>query len=276
MSKIKNLKSGKSVTLESGIVVRKEDKIYVATLADGDYSFAYAPANRWWVVSTPQSDVLTYEVPLDEVVPMLVTRLEETAPVEATEQAEPVAEPSKELAIVEPAGEVELAAEVVEAEIVEDEDTEGDTPTQLDYDVDTKCGYNAQRITALATIANAAGATVDKHVQGGWNGSVTLTTLVPASQVDTLTDILQRFEAAVEPLAAAVSKRVSNQARSEGRHHSGPGCHARRGYIRGYADAVATKINPEAELEGDFGQNLKYDHDAYLEGLMAGESFQLA
>src|SRR5579859_4040631 len=267
MSKIKNLKSGKSVTVD-GLEITKGDKCYEARLGtDLVATFAYATPSKQWVALMANGDVLELPQTTIDQVPGKIA---------GPEQAEPAAEPSKELAIIEPAGEVELAAEVVEAEIVEDEDAEGDTPTQLDYDVDTKGGHSPHRLTALATIANAAGATVDKHVQGGWNGSVTLTTLVPASQVDTLTDILQRFEAAVEPLAAAVSKRVSNQARSEGRHHSGPGCHARRGYIRGYADAVATKINPEAELEGDFGQNLKYDHDAYLEGLMAGESFQLA
>lgn len=115
------------------------------------------------------------------------------------------------------------------------------------YAVNVQGGHALHRVAAFFSVVRAMGAdgfyTHDKVKGAGYkNDTVTLYVVAQTSVVESLKVFLPLMELQMERLGDLVSKETSRKARLAGGHHSGPGCHARRGFMRGFGDGIATRI----------------------------------
>lgn len=255
---LSNLKLGQT-KVAGDVAVTKIDggyEISQSNVAGG--TLAYDKGDKVWVLTSNgqvQSIIATAKTVVDEVVAIWAAAPEPV--VEVT----PV--PSTELAIYEPAGEVEI----VEAEVVED-DAAGDVDT-LDYEVNTRGGHTAHRAAALGAVAYALGAEVkfSQEAGQGYRGRAVLHLLAPAGEVDKIQFQLEMVEGIMEKRAAVVSRRVSAAARAAGRHHSLHGCHARRGYLAGFGQGLAEQLLGDSDVElPEIVKLQQYDEEAWRQG----------
>lgn len=121
-----------------------------------------------------------------------------------------------------------------------------------EYDVNVLGGHALHRVAAFHSVVKAMGAGVFyRHHKpkglGYKHHIVTLHVIAQSSVVDNLKIFLPMMEVQMERLGEQVSKRVSHEARLAGGHHSGPGCHARRGFFRGFGSGIASRVATSRE-----------------------------
>lgn len=176
------------------------------------------------------------------------------------------------------------------------------------WNVNMLGGHGPHRVVAYASVAQAMGGGVfyvhDKPKGVGYKyHTITLHVVAQESVINNMKTLFPMIELQMERLAEDISKRVSREARLEGRHHSGPGCHARRGFMRGFGAGIASRIakgkkamskedstgstalvirDREAQVEAYMKLHhsdlktvkpQKFDQDAYREGHAAGRAF---
>jgi hypothetical protein len=120
------------------------------------------------------------------------------------------------------------------------------------YDVNVQGGHAPHRVAAFASVARAMGGGVffthHKTKGAGYKADVvTLHVAAQPSVIESLKTFLPLVELQMERLAEEISRKVSHEARLAGGHHSGPGCHARRGFMRGFGAGVAARITANRE-----------------------------
>lgn len=174
------------------------------------------------------------------------------------------------------------------------------------YPVNVQGGHGPHRVAAFASVASAMGAGVfythrKRKGQGYKADEITLHVIAQPSVIANIKRFLPVVELQMERLGEKVSKEVSRRSREAGGHHSGPGCHARRGFMRGFGVGIADRIRQDTRVaEGDTSStalvvrdrasevdsymkanhaNLrstkaqKYDHSAWVAGHNAGVAF---
>lgn len=176
------------------------------------------------------------------------------------------------------------------------------------YPINVQGGHAPHRVAAFASVVTAMGGRcfyLHHKVKGAGYKADTLVLRIFAQQsiIDNLKAFLPMVELQMERLGDEVSRKKSREAREAGGHHSGPGCHARRGFMRGFGAGIAFRITQgreEMETEDNSGStalvlrdratvldqymaenhgNLKitkaqkYDGDAYRQGRAAGIAF---
>jgi hypothetical protein len=176
------------------------------------------------------------------------------------------------------------------------------------YPINVQGGHAPHRVAAFASVVTAMGARcfyLHHKVKGAGYKADTMVLRVFAQQsiIDNLKAFLPVVELQMERLGDEVSRKKSREAREAGGHHSGPGCHARRGFMRGFGAGIAFRITEgreEMETEDGTGStalvlrdratvldqymaenhgNLKstkaqkYDDAAYRQGHAAGVAF---
>lgn len=124
-----------------------------------------------------------------------------------------------------------------------------------EYPVNVQGGHALHRVAAFTSVATAMGAGVfyvhHKPKGAGYKfHTVTLHVFAQPSVVENLKTFLPLVELQMERLAERVSKEVSRASRLTGGHHSGPGCHARRGFMRGFGAGVASRIRQDKQTAG--------------------------
>jgi hypothetical protein len=177
---------------------------------------------------------------------------------------------------------------------------------EWDYVVNTEGGHAPHRVAAFCSVANAMGGSsfyTHSRVKGkGYRSdTVTLHVVAPQSVINDLKLFIPAMSLAMERLAEQKSREVSHAARKAGMHHSGPGCHARRGFMRGFGVGIADRVRRDVEQDTEattskelvvqdraaviaaymatFYPNLKstkaqkYDQAAWVAGHVAGQAF---
>lgn len=174
-----------------------------------------------------------------------------------------------------------------------------------EYSVNVQGGHALHRVAAFTSVVQAMGAGVfyTHHKPRGAGYKEHIVTLHVAAQpavVANLQTFLPLMEVQMERLGERISKEVSRESRLKGGHHSGPGCHARRGFMRGFGAGIASRIRQReeaadtgtsaalvlrdraSEVEDYMATNhadlkavkpQKYDREAWAQGHAAGVAF---
>jgi hypothetical protein len=120
------------------------------------------------------------------------------------------------------------------------------------FAVNVQGGHATHRVASFTPVIQAMGAEVfftHQKVKGeGYKSdTVTIHVIAQPTVIEDLKQFLPIMELAMERLAEKVSREVSHEARLAGQHHSGPGCHARRGFMRGFGSGIAHRVRQGAE-----------------------------
>lgn len=174
-----------------------------------------------------------------------------------------------------------------------------------EFPVNVQGGHALHRVAAFISVVKAMGAgAFYTHYKPAGQGykfhEVKIHVAAQPSVVENLKLFLPLMELQMERLGEQVSKEASRESRLKGGHHSGPGCHARRGFMRGFGAGIADRVRQDKEkTAGDTSKAVvlrdrasevdeymatnhadlrtvkpqKYDHGAWTQGHAAGVAF---
>lgn len=111
-------------------------------------------------------------------------------------------------------------------------------------DVDTTGGLGKHRVHALITVVRGMGGEgfYNQAKGQGYKGRLTMTVIAQQSVIDNLKIFLPTVIIQAENLAKGMSRQASREARLAGKHHSIGGFYARAGFLRGFANGIAARI----------------------------------
>lgn len=120
------------------------------------------------------------------------------------------------------------------------------------FKINVQGGHALHRVAAFYSVIMAMGGrgfyTHSKIKGAGYKAdTVIMHVFAQPAVIEDLKVFIPLMELQMERLGDAVSKERSRQSREAGGHHSGPGCHARRGFMRGFGAGIAFRITQGRE-----------------------------
>ena len=285
MIKLGNLKTGQTKELEGGVTVTKEDGSYTVVTKQGVARLRFLKDERQWRFVIDAYGDVEYHLPEgttgSTAVEVLIANwpakpeIVENTP--AITDAQPVDERGKALnkiaKLLAQGNDPTLAPELAEQFLakaaalmaqhsIESEElrlAEGGEAGEGDDEIiewampiNVKGGHAPHRVAAYWPVVRAFGANgYTTHYRPKGKGYihhvVQLHVIGQADVIARLKDFFVIMELAMERQAEVVSRRESSATRAAGGHHSLGGCHARRGFMRGFGQGIADRLSKATE-----------------------------